>query len=797
MSTQTNSILSLPLTPRIRKSPFFDATQRYGAKAYSVYNHMYMPLYYVDPVTDYWSLVNDVTLWDVGSERQVEITGPDAFTLVRMLTPRNLSKFRVGQCRYVMIVDEDGGILNDPVLLRVEENRFWLSLADSDTLLWVKGVAFNSGLDVTVTEPDVSPLQLQGPKAADVAADVFGDWVLELKYFRVKLFEHEGMPLAISRTGWSGASGYEIYLCDGRYGDQLWDTLMEAGKPYDIAPAAPSAINRLEAGMFSLRTDFWLECNPYELGLDRLVDLEQDFEYIGKAALKKIKAEGISRLARGMHIEYEEEIAGNGDHWPIVTADGEPAGVMTTCVYSPRLETNIALSFMDMAYSEIGTEVVVQSPYGDLKATVQGFPLLDTREEMRKDLRQGSQAEQAIQTQPTFSKGDTMKAVIFHEHGDPSVLRYEDVPMPEVRPDDVLIKVLAIGVNRNDLWARESVPGVKHKLPHMSGSDVAGTVVQVGSNVTSHKVGDEVYIHTSISCRNCDKCNSGQEFFCREFHIFGFQTGPLDGGYAEYVRIPAANALHIPEGVSHMDAACLSMSLLTVWHMLVVRAQLKEGESLLLLGVGSSIGTIALQLAKNVLGATVIATAGTAEKLDKAIAWGADYAINHYKFDIAKEVRSITNKRGVDVVFEHVGEATWEKSIRSLAWGGRLVICGNTTGFEPKTDLRFLFNKQLSLLGSHQGSREDLIQAMEYAATGEIKAVIETVLPLSQAAKAHEMMYSGDHYGKIMLVPDSVLNGTDKPVFGGNGASASRTTRRSNDDGFFKTTGNRLLDNPV
>ncbi|MGB0387468.1 MAG: zinc-binding dehydrogenase [Ardenticatenaceae bacterium] len=346
-----------------------------------------------------------------------------------------------------------------------------------------------------------------------------------------------------------------------------------------------------------------------------------------------------------------------------------------------------------------------------------------------------------------------MKAVPFYEHGDPSVLRYEDIPVPEVGPNDVLIEVKSIGVNRNDLWAREGVPGVRHKLPHLSGSDVAGVIVEVGSAVTTSKVGDEVFVHTSISCRNCEMCTSGKEYFCRDFHIYGFQTGPLDGGYAEYARLPAANVITKPANLSFHDAASVSMSLLTVWHMLVTRADLRPGETLLLLGAGSSIGSVALQLAKNVLGAEVIATAGSHEKLEKAAALGADHLIHHYEQDIRKEVRRITKKRGVNVVFEHVGKATWEKSIASLAWGGRLVICGNTTGYDATTDLRYLFTKQLSLLGCHQGNKGELMEAMKFVESGDIKAVIDRVMPLKEAAHAHELMYSGDHFGKIMLVP--------------------------------------------
>ncbi len=345
-----------------------------------------------------------------------------------------------------------------------------------------------------------------------------------------------------------------------------------------------------------------------------------------------------------------------------------------------------------------------------------------------------------------------MKAVVFHEHGDASVLKYEDVPVPEIGPNDVLIEVKAIGVNRNDLWSREGLPGMKFDLPHIPGSDAAGIVTRVGDAVTSPKVGDEVMVHTSISCRSCAQCTSGHEYFCREFKIWGFQTGPLDGAYAEYARLPYFNLVPKPQNLTWEEAASLPLSLLTVWHMLVTRAGLQPGEDLLVWGAGSSIGTLAIQVGR-LIGARILATAGSEDKLRRARELGADATVNHKTDDVLAAVRQFTNKKGVDVVFEHVGEATWERSIRSMAWGGRLVICGNTTGFNANTDLRFLVNKQLNLLGSHQGSKAELLEALEFVKRGQIKPVISHVLPLREAARAHEQMYSGDHFGKIMLVP--------------------------------------------
>ncbi len=347
---------------------------------------------------------------------------------------------------------------------------------------------------------------------------------------------------------------------------------------------------------------------------------------------------------------------------------------------------------------------------------------------------------------------EMMKAVTFHEHGDISVLRYEDIPVPKIAADEVLVKMRAIGTNRNDLWAREGLPGVRFDLPHISGSDLAGDVVAVGNVVRNAKVGDAVLIHPGISCRTCAACTSGHEYFCRQFKIYGFQTGPLDGAYAEYAKLPAVNVIPKPENLSYEEAAGIGLALLTVWHMLVTRANLRAGEDILIWGAGSGIGVVGIQLAK-VLGARVIATAGTDEKVKRACELGADVGINHHEDDVVKVVRDLTKRKGVEVVFEHVGQATWERSVQAMAWGGRLVICGNTTGWEGKTDLRFLFNKQLSILGSHQGSKAELMEALEFVKRGQIRSIVDSVVPLCDATRAHEMMYQGNHFGKIVLVP--------------------------------------------
>ncbi len=293
---------------------------------------------------------------------------------------------------------------------------------------------------------------------------------------------------------------------------------------------------------------------------------------------------------------------------------------------------------------------------------------------------------------------------------------------------------------------------MKLPLPHISGSDAAGTVVQVGAAVRGIKVGDEVLVHPWISCRTCEECTSGREYFCRQGRIWGFQTGPLDGSYAELAKVPYFNLIPKPPALDFVQAASIPLVLLTVWHQLVTRAGIQPGESVLIWGAGSGIGVMAVQVAK-LFGARVIATGGSKEKLTQACDLGADMVVNHYADDVIKAVKDFTNKKGVDVVFEHTGAATWERSIQALGWGGRLVVCGNTTGFEAKTDLRFLFNKQLNLLGSHQGTKSELIHALKFVENKRIKPIVWQTFPLAEAGKAQEMMYSGSQFGKIVLVP--------------------------------------------
>lgn len=366
---------------QIRKSPYFDATLRWGAQGFSVYNHMYIPRDFGDAEQNFWNLVNTAILCDVAVERQVEITGPDATRFVQLLTPRNLANQAVGQCKYVLITNADGGILNDPILLRLGENHYWLSLADSDILLWAQGIAVYAGMDVTISEPDVSPLQLQGPASGHIMKALFGDSILDLRYFWLREIDLDGIPLVVSRTGWSCELGYELYLRDSTYGDQLWERIMEAGQPFGLAPGHTSTIRRIEGGMLSYHADADRNTNPYEVGLGRLVDLEMPADYIGKAALQRIHDEGVRRQQIGLFIDGEPLPGPNADFWPVMAA-GMVVGKVTSAVYSPRLGYNIALAMVDIEHTALGSALDVQMPQGWLPATVIETPFYDPKKQL-------------------------------------------------------------------------------------------------------------------------------------------------------------------------------------------------------------------------------------------------------------------------------------------------------------------------------------------------------------------------------------------------------------------------------
>jgi len=381
MSTSFN-MGSIQRGARLRRSPFFEATLRHGCTGYTVYNHMLLPIGYDSLEAEYWKLLNDVTVWDVSVERQVEITGADAFAFTNLLTPRDLTECKVGQGKYVVITGEDGGIINDPVLLRLGENHFWLALADSDLLLWAKGVAYRSGMDVEISEPDVSPVQVQGPKSKSVIEALFGLGAVNLAYYWFVETDLDGIPVIVTRTGWSGEVGYEIYLRDGSRGDELWERIMEAGKPHGIAPTGPSDIRRIEAGILNYGIDMTLDTNPFEVGLGWLVDLEQASDFIGKEALRQVAERGVTRKLVGIEIAGDA-IELNMTRWRVISDDID-VGTVTSAVYSPRLERNIGFADVPVELAAPGTGLTVETPNGTAAAVVVKKPFVDPAKEIPK-----------------------------------------------------------------------------------------------------------------------------------------------------------------------------------------------------------------------------------------------------------------------------------------------------------------------------------------------------------------------------------------------------------------------------
>ncbi|MGB6484988.1 MAG: zinc-binding dehydrogenase [Candidatus Acidiferrales bacterium] len=344
-----------------------------------------------------------------------------------------------------------------------------------------------------------------------------------------------------------------------------------------------------------------------------------------------------------------------------------------------------------------------------------------------------------------------MKAVIFTQHGGPEVLTYTDVPDPRPRPDEVLVRVRACALNHLDLFIRNGIPGIQipmpHTVGHINGSDISGEIAAVGELVTGIAPGEKVLLQPGISCGCCAACLAGNDNLCRKYTLLGYL---VPGGYAEYVCAPARNAVPMPAGLSFEEAAAIPLVFLTAWHMLVTRAKLQPGEEVLILGGGSGVGSAGIQLAK-VLGARVITTVGAEEKVEKLRALGADEVIVHTKQQIRAEVKRFTNNRGVDVVFEHVGEATWSQSVASLAVNGRLVTCGATTGFDAKIDLRFLFSRHLSILGSYMGSKAELFPVLDLVSRKLLHPVLDKVFPLAEARAAHERLEHREQFGKVVL----------------------------------------------
>ncbi len=368
---------------RNRRTPYYEATQRYSPLGYTVYNHMYFPIRFDAFEKEYEALLNDVTLWDVSVERCLEISGPDGLKFAQLLTPRDLSKCAVGQAKYVLICDGDGGIINDPVLTRMDENTFWFALASSDALLFARGLKnAYPDLDVTIKEADVAPLQVQGAKSKELMVKLLGESILDLKYYYWTHAEIAGAPVVVTRTGWTSEVGYEVYLTDTSKGTEVYEAIIAAGQEFNIRPTGPVDIRRIEGAIFNWGADMNYDNNPIEMGLDRLVDWDlDDSAAISLAALRKIREQGVGRKIVGVEIHGDPFEALNNVKWT-VTADGSPIGQVTSAIYSPRLQKNIGFAWVPTEYASHGTSLGVASEWGDRDAVVVEMPFVDPKKEI-------------------------------------------------------------------------------------------------------------------------------------------------------------------------------------------------------------------------------------------------------------------------------------------------------------------------------------------------------------------------------------------------------------------------------
>ena len=366
--------LLIGIGTRIRKSPYFDSTLKYGVTGFTVYNKMYLPTGFSNPEKEYLSLINDVTFGDFAAERQVEVSGPDAFNFIRYINPRNLSKCNIGDCKYIILTGPDGGIINDACLIKLEEEKFWISPGDGDVLLWLQGLAMNSGMNVIIHEPDVSPLQISGPKAGRLIQKLFDGQHDDLGYYKAQQTSLENIPMVIARTGWSGELSYELYLQDRKLGNQLFELVYEAAKEFNGAAIAPNNIRTIEGGLLSYGSDFNREHNPFTIGLDRLVDVDQDIDFIGKDALKKIKKNGPSSRLIGVEMDGNPIDKVPENFWPVLDENGKKVGRLSRCFYSPRLKKNIGLAIVDTSSSEEGNKLIIDSPLIKYNAVISKLP---------------------------------------------------------------------------------------------------------------------------------------------------------------------------------------------------------------------------------------------------------------------------------------------------------------------------------------------------------------------------------------------------------------------------------------
>ena len=383
--TESKLPLMIGIGSRVRKSPYYESTLKYGVTGFTVYNKMYLPTGFSDPSKEYESLINDVTFGDFAAERQIEVSGPDAYKFVRYIQPRNLDKCDIGSCKYIILTDMDGGIINDACLLRLEEDKFWISPGDGDVILWLQGIAINSGMDVAIHEPDVSPLQISGPKSGKLIQKLFKGEHDDLGYYKAEQTSLEEIPMVIARTGWSGELSYELYLQDRRLGNKLFELVYAAAEEFNGRVIAPNIIRTIEGGLLSYGGDFGREHNPYTIGFGRLVNLDQEGDFIGKEALKVIKEEGPKEMLVGIELEGDQIIKAPENFWPVNNSDNKKIGRVSRAFFSPRLQKNIGLAIVDIDYAEEKTKFSVATPNGDLQSVVVSLPWFKAEKDTNLD----------------------------------------------------------------------------------------------------------------------------------------------------------------------------------------------------------------------------------------------------------------------------------------------------------------------------------------------------------------------------------------------------------------------------
>ena len=383
--TESKLPLMIGIGSRVRKSPYYESTLKYGVTGFTVYNKMYLPTGFSDPSKEYESLINDVTFGDFAAERQIEVSGPDAYKFVRYIQPRNLDKCDIGSCKYIILTDMDGGIINDACLLRLEEDKFWISPGDGDVILWLQGIAINSGMKVEIHEPDVSPLQISGPKSGKLIQKLFNGEHDDLGYYKAKQTSLEDIPMVIARTGWSGELSYELYLQDRTLGNKLFEIVHDVAKEFNGRVIAPNIIRTIEGGLLSYGGDFGREHNPYTIGLDRLVNLDREDDFIGKDALKIIKEKGPTQMLVGIELEGDPIIKAPENFWPVNNSDNNKIGRVSRAFFSPRLQKNIGLAIVDIDYADEETQFYVATPNGDLQSTVVSMPWFKAEKDTNLD----------------------------------------------------------------------------------------------------------------------------------------------------------------------------------------------------------------------------------------------------------------------------------------------------------------------------------------------------------------------------------------------------------------------------